>query len=126
MSPDALLAAPPEWPGAGEGVAIWHSALTPHPHWVCLGLPEATSVGRAILHFADPQGRPVEFEGQASLDGTTWMTLLTRDADPGGPRLEVEFPPMELKWFRLLIHRSASQRWPNAAQLTEIELLDGR
>lgn len=101
----------------------WHSALTPHPHWVTLELPETETVGRAILHFADPQCRPVDFEGQMSSDGETWTTLFTHEGDPGAPRLEIEFAPSDLRFFRLFIRRSASALYPGAAQLSEIELL---
>ncbi len=104
----------------------WHSSLTtPHPHWVALELPETATVGRAILRFADPQGRPVEFEGQASTDGQTWTTLFTQSGDPGSQRFEATFEATALKHFRLVIQRSASTggAYPNAAQLSEIELL---
>jgi ADP-ribosylglycohydrolase len=101
----------------------WHSALSAHPHWAALELPEAKTVGRAILHFADPQGRPVDFEGQMSGDGRNWTTLFAHEGDPGSQRLEVEFAPSDLRFFRLFIKRSASALYPGAAQLSEIELL---
>jgi hypothetical protein len=101
----------------------WHSALTPHPHWLAVRMAEPHSLSRVIIHFADPGGFPVDFEGQVSTDGETWQTVFQEQGYGNPHRYEKSFPPIETQFFRLLIHRSASLRWPNAAQISEVELL---
>ncbi len=80
---DGVLAAPDDFEGKR-----WHSALTPHPHWIAVELPKAATIGRVIINFADPMGHPVDFLGQVSLDGKTWQTVFEeRDyADRAGTR----------------------------------------
>ncbi|MCS7253565.1 MAG: ADP-ribosylglycohydrolase family protein [Armatimonadota bacterium] len=101
----------------------WHSALTPHPHWVALHLPEVRTLGRVIIHFADPRGHPVDFDGEVSLDGQTWKRIFSVRSYTNRRRFECAFEPVQIKHFRLFIHRSASKQWVNAAQVSEIELL---
>jgi len=109
-------------PDGFEG-ARWHSALTPHPHWVAITLPEAREVGRVIVHFADPGGHPVDFRGEVSTDGDTWEAVFSAEGYAEPTRYETAFEPRPVLRFRLVIDRSASQRWPDAAQVSEIELL---
>lgn len=111
-------------PDGFEG-ARWHSALTPHPHWLAIELPAPARVGRVVVHFADPNGHPVDFRGEASLDGETWSVLFDEVGYAGDRMYERSFDTAELRWFRLTILRSSSERWPDAAQVSEIELLPG-
>ncbi len=101
----------------------WHSALTPHPHWVQITLPEAQAVGGVVLHFADRLGYPVSFVGEGSLDGQTWAPLFDERnwRDPAG--YEKRFTAQPMRYFRLTIRKSASAQYPHAAQLSELELL---
>jgi len=115
---DGVLAS--EWDFEGKR---WHAALTPHPHWIAVHLPEARAIGRVIIHFADPQGHPVDFLGEVSLDGQTWQAVCEATGHADRTRYEKSFGPVEAGHFRLTIRRSASDRWPNAAQISEIELL---
>jgi len=101
----------------------WHSALTPHPHWVEIALPGPRKVGRAIVHFADPGGHPVDFRGEVSTDGETWETVFSVEGHADRSRYEATFEPRPVRRFRLVIDRSSSERWPDAAQVSEIELL---
>ncbi len=101
----------------------WHSALTPHPHWVMVTLPRAATVSRVIVHFADPQGRPVDFAGEASEDGKAWRTVFQEQGYRDQRKYEKGLAPTRLRYFRLTIYRSASEKWPNAAQVSELELL---
>jgi hypothetical protein len=103
----------------------WHAALTPHPHWIAVHLPEPRSIGRVVLHFADPQGHPVDFVGEVSLDGENWRAVFEETGYGNAAWCEKAFIPTEARHFRLTIRRSASPRWPDAAQLSEIELLPG-
>jgi hypothetical protein len=115
---DGVLAT--EWDFEGKR---WHAALMPHPHWIAVHLPEAKAVGRAVIHFADPQGHPVDFLGEGSLDEQTWKTVFEESGYADARRYEKAFDPVEARHFRLTIRRSASDRWPDAAQISEIELL---
>lgn len=101
----------------------WHSALTPHPHWVALHLPEERTLKRVIIHFADPQGHPVDFDGEVSIDSQTWKQIFTVRGYTNRRRFECTIEPITIRHFRLIIHKSASKRWVNAAQVSEIELL---
>ncbi|MEM0011326.1 MAG: ADP-ribosylglycohydrolase family protein [Candidatus Bathyarchaeia archaeon] len=102
----------------------WHSALTPHPHWVALHLPENRFLGRVIVHFADPQGHPVDFDGEVSLNGENWRTIFQIRNYENTRRFEWKGEePILMKHFRLIIHKSSSRIWENAAQVSEIELL---
>jgi ADP-ribosylglycohydrolase len=109
-------------PEAFDGVR-WHSALTPHPHWVAVDLGKQHSVKRVVVHFADPQGHPVDFDGEASSDGTHWTALLSERGYAGERKYETALGNQPLRYFRLVIRRSASSHWPDAAQVSEIELL---
>ncbi len=115
---DGVLAAPDDFEGKR-----WHSALTPHPHWIAVELPKPSTLGRVILNFADPLGHPVDFTGAVSADGKTWQTVFEeRDyADSRG--YEKTFAPVEASHFRLTVSRSASPVYVDAAQVGEIELL---
>ena len=115
---DGVLAS--EWDFEGRR---WHAALTPHPHWIAVHLPDPTPVGRVIVHFADPQGHPVDFLGEVSLDEQTWQTVFEEAGCADVRRYEKAFEPVPAQHFRLTIRKSASDRWPDAAQISEIELL---
>ncbi|HEY3285345.1 MAG TPA: ADP-ribosylglycohydrolase family protein, partial [Armatimonadota bacterium] len=108
--------------GAFEG-RRWHSALTPHPHWLAVALPKASTVSRAIVHFADPAGHPVDFDVQASDDGAAWRTVSEQRGYQSQDFAELQFSATTARHFRLVIHRSASAAYPNAAQISELELL---
>lgn len=115
---DGVICGPDDFEGQR-----WHSALTPHPHWVAIRLPAPRTLGRVILHFADPLGHPVAFTGEVSRDGKTWTPVFEERACTNPRRYEKAFQPVEAQHFRLTIRRSASPKWPDAAQLSEIELL---
>lgn len=102
----------------------WHSALTPHPHWVALHLPQPHLLGRVIIHFADPQGHPVDFDGEISSDGEVWETIFRVRGYGETRRFEWKAEePILMKHFRFLIYKSSSRVWEDAAQVSEIELL---
>jgi ADP-ribosylglycohydrolase len=102
----------------------WHSALTTHPHWVALHLPKERELGRVIIHFADPKGHPVDFDGEVSLDGKEWKTIFTVKGYENDRKFEYKLnKPILIKHFRLMIYKSASEIWKDAAQVSEIELL---
>jgi len=115
---DGILAS--EWDFEGKR---WHAALTPHPHWIAVQLPELKRIGRVGVHFADPQGHPVDFLGEVSRDEQTWQTVFEENGYADRSRYERAFEPIEARYFRLTIRKSASARFPDAAQISEIELL---
>lgn len=101
----------------------WHSALTPHPHWVAVEIPEARAIRRVIIHFADPAGHPVDFEGLASTDGRTWSAIFSESGYKERRRYEKVLEPVRLKHFKLVIKKSANPQFVDAAQIGELELL---
>lgn len=102
----------------------WHAALTPHPHWIAVELDRPRAIEKVILHFADPQGHPVDFDGQASEDGAAWTTLFSERGCQEQQRYAKVLGGVTLRHFRLKILRSASARWPDAAQISELELVE--
>jgi len=102
----------------------WHAALSPHPHWIAVHLPSARRISGVVVHFADPAGHPVDFDGEASMDGATWKTLFRERGYVDPARYERALEGVELRHFRLVLRRSASDRWPDAAQISELELLE--
>jgi len=115
---DGIIAEPDDFDGKR-----WHAALTPHPHWIAVELPEVKEIGRVILHFADPSGHPVDFEGQVSEDGQTWTPVFKEAGYKDTRRFEKGFAPVKAKHFKLVIAKSSSSQYPHAAQISELELL---
>jgi len=105
----------------------WHSSLdTPHPHWIEVKLPRPQTVGRMIIRFADPKGYPTSFEAQAKLaDGRT-QTLFTVNDNKNNRAYRATFDPVKTDTVRLVIHSSANTAYPNAAQISELELYPPR
>lgn len=101
----------------------WHGALTPHPHWLTIDLGRNRTVHKALIHFADPAGHPVDFDGEFSIDGQTWKPLFSvRDyGDRSGYQTAVD--KVTMRYFRLTIRRSASSMFRDAAQVSEVQLL---
>ena len=107
---------------AGDESHRWHSSLdTPHPHWIQVTLPHPTSIGRVVIRFADPNGHPIDFDGIARVNGKD--KTIFHERDYGDPlRYRATFTPVVTDTFRLLIRASANPAYPNAAQISRIEL----
>ncbi len=62
----------------------WHSAVDqPHPHWVEIRLPKPEKVSTVVIHFADPDGYPVRFEGIVRSNGQDHQIfIVTGNKDP--------------------------------------------
>jgi len=102
----------------------WHSSITtPHPHWIAVELPVVKSIRKCIIHFADPEGHPVDFHCEISQDGNAWKTVAEEIGYTDRNRYEKNIDPIECKIFKLTITKSANPSYPNAAQIAEIELL---
>ena len=103
----------------------WHSSIqTPHPHWVQIKLPQPAQVGRVIIHWADPKGYGVRFEGLVVPAGQKDFQRVFERTDSRESRTSrFEITPVTTDTFRLVIHTSANPQYPNAAQVGEIELL---
>lgn len=100
----------------------WHSSLdTPHPHWVEVHLAKPSKVGRAVIHFADPAGYPVSFEGTVRVHGQERQIFDVTD-NKDARVYEAKFAAVTIDSFRLTIRASANPAYPNAAQISEIEL----
>ncbi len=102
----------------------WHSSLdTPHPHWIEVKLAKPAVVGRAVIRFADPQGYPVSFEGQVMPEGSkSLVRVFNCDNNKNASVYRAAFEPVTTDTFRLVIRNSAQPVYPNAAQISEIEL----
>ncbi|MCW3061651.1 MAG: putative glycosyl hydrolase [Capsulimonas sp.] len=107
---------------AGQEAHRWHSSLdTPHPHWIEVTLPQATKIGRVVIRFADPEGHPVDFDGIVRVNGKDKTIFQESNyADPLHYR--ATFKPITTDTFRLVIRASANPAFPNAAQISRIEL----
>jgi len=101
----------------------WHAALTPHPHRLAIDLGQARTISRVIVHFADPAGHPVDFDGESSDDGVTWKPLFQARGHADTRRYDTSVTPTAMRHFRLTIHRSASDVYRDAAQVGEVELI---
>ena len=107
---------------AGDMAHRWHSSLdTPHPHWIQVTLPRPALIGRVVIRFADPAGHPTEFQGVVRVHGQDKVVFRERGyADLYHYR--AAFAPVTTDTFRLVIRASANPAYPNAAQISRIEL----
>ena len=100
----------------------WHSSLeTPHPHWIQVALPKPATIGRIVIRFADPAGHPTSFQGIARVQGHDHVLFDIQDYS-GWRRFETDVKPVITDTFRLVIRASANPAYPNAAQISRIEI----
>ncbi len=99
----------------------WHSANTPHPHWVQVKLPQAEKIGKVIIDFADPLDHPTNFQGIVHTDGKEQVVFDVINYQ-GWRKYTANIAPVTTDTFRLIIRDSASPLHPNAAQISQIEL----
>ncbi len=100
----------------------WHSSLdTPHPHWIEVHLAKPSKISQVIIHFADPEGYPVSFEGAVRSNGQEHQVFNVTD-NKETDIYQAKFTPMTTDSFRLTVRASANPAFPNAAQISEIEL----
>jgi len=99
----------------------WHSSVNaPHPHWVEVHLRKTARISKVVIHFADPAGHPVSFEGIIRTEGRQQRVIqLTDNRETRDWRAEIE--PVMTDTFRISINTSANPAYPNAAQLSENE-----
>jgi ADP-ribosylglycohydrolase len=102
----------------------WHSSLsTAHPHWIQVKLPKPTLIGRVVIRFADPGGYPVSFQGLVKPAEGQDLKVIFDVSDNKNTRIyKAKIDPVLTDTFRLVIRSSANPAWPNAAQISEIEL----
>ena len=116
---DGIIPGPAEFTGRR-----WHSSSeTPHPHWLEIKLPKAETMGRVVIHFADPKGYPVTFEGFIRPEGggdLVSVFKVEKNKHPAAYRTDIT--PVKTDTFRLVIYSSANSHYPNAAQISEIQL----
>ena len=100
----------------------WHSSLDqPHPHWVEVHLARPAKISTVVIHFADPAGYPVSFEGTVRVNGQERQVInVTNNQRSQVYRAKIK--PVTTDGFRLTIRASANPAYPNAAQISEIEL----
>jgi hypothetical protein len=122
---DGIIAAPGDFEGNR-----WHSALTPHPHWIEVKLPKPEKISRVVIRFADPSGFPVSFQGLVHAQGTN-QVVFDETANENWRDYHVDIKPVVTDTFRFVIRASANTPAsspaamgvnPNGAQISEIEL----
>ena len=107
---------------SGDLTHRWHSSLeTPHPHWIQVTLPHPATVGRVVIRFADPAGHPTSFQGIVRVHGRDRVVFDVTDY-AGYHQYRADIPPVTTDAFRLVIRASANPAYPNAAQISTIEL----
>ncbi len=100
----------------------WHSSLDqPHPHWVEVHLAKPAKIKTVVIHFADPAGYPVSFEGMVRVNGEERQVFNVTD-NQASQVYRAEIKPVTTDSFRLTVRASANPAYPNAAQISEIEL----
>ncbi|MBP8800705.1 MAG: VCBS repeat-containing protein [Kiritimatiellae bacterium] len=99
----------------------WHSALTPMPHWAEIKLAKPAAVRRVIAHFADPNGYATAFEIQVK-KGDAYTTVYKTDKNRDGKSVNVTFDPVQTDIVRFVFSANANPAYPNAAQLSELEV----
>jgi len=100
----------------------WHSSLeTPHPHWIQVTLPKPATIGRIVIRFADPAGHPTSFQGIVRVQGRDQVVFDVQDYS-GWHHYQTDVKPVTTDTFRLVIRTSANPAYPNAAQISRIEM----
>ena len=99
----------------------WHSALSPLPHWAEVKLAKPAAVRRVIARFADPGGYATAFDIQVN-KGNEYKTVFTTDANRESQAVNVTFDPVETDTVRFVFRKNANPVYPNAAQLSELEV----
>ena len=100
----------------------WHSSLDqPHPHWVEVHLAKPSKISTVVIHFADPAGYPVSFAGFVRFNGQERQVFNVTD-NKESQVYQAKIKPVRTGSFRLVIRASANPAYPNAAQMSEIEL----
>lgn len=117
------------WLGPGEFVGSnrWHAAVEkPHPHWLWLMFKQPALISRVVIHRADLLDYPVDFVGEYTNDGGfTFNQLFTVKGNRMGAddfTIERSFEPVKTDNFRLRILRSSQEKYPNYAQISELEV----
>ena len=113
---DGLIATPEDFSDR------WHSSLDqPHPHWVEVQLARPAKISTVVIHFADPAGYPVSFAGTVRVSGQERQVINVTD-NHESEVYRAKIKPVTTDSFRLTIRASGNAAYPNAAQISEIEL----
>ena len=122
---DGIIPAPGDYEGKS-----WRSAYTPHPHWIEVKLPKPQKIGRVVVHFADPSGFPVSFQGLVRTQGKSRVIFDVEGYD-NWRDYQINIKPVVTDTFRFIIRASANTSSsapeminvnPNLARVGEIEL----
>ncbi|MBO7655723.1 MAG: discoidin domain-containing protein, partial [Kiritimatiellae bacterium] len=109
--------------GSGDAMSRtrWHSALTPQPHWAEIRLPQVQKIAKVVISFADPSGYAKAYELQVK-KGDQYVTVRKDDDNGNNGVIEFILEPVETDTVRFVFKKNASDAYPNAAQLGEIEI----
>lgn len=117
---DGIIATPADF-----SAHRWHSANTPHPHWVQVKLPQPATIDKVVIDFADPLDHPTSFQGIMQINGKDQVVFDVTNYQ-GWRKYTANIPPVVTDIFRLVIRDSASPLHPNSAQISQIELYPPR
>jgi len=80
-------------------------------------------IGRVVIRFADPAGRPTDFRGLVlGTDGKEWKEAFAVKGNKDPRKFCRDIAPVETDTFKLVIEKSVNPVTLNAAQVSEIEL----
>ena len=113
---DGIIATPADF-----SANRWHSADTPHPHWVQVKLPQPATIDKVVIDFADPLDHPRSFQGIMQVNGKDQVVFDVTNYQ-GWRNYTANIEPAYTNSFRLVIRDSASPLHPNSAQISQIEL----
>jgi hypothetical protein len=99
----------------------WHSALTPQPHWAEIKLAKPAKVSRVIARFADPGSYASAFDIQVK-SGDAYKTVFSTDSNRTAHAANITIAPIETDAVRFVFRKNSNTVYPNAAQLSEIEV----
>lgn len=99
----------------------WHADLTPMPHWAEVKLAKPAQVGRVIARFADPAGYAVAYDVQVK-QGNAFKTVFSKEDNRSAQPANASFAPVQTDTVRFVIRKNANAAYPNAAQLSELEV----
>ncbi|MHB1767964.1 MAG: beta-L-arabinofuranosidase domain-containing protein, partial [Phycisphaerae bacterium] len=86
---DGIIATPADF-----AANRWHSANTPHPHWVQVKLPQQEKIGKVVIDFADPLGHPTSFQGIVKVNGRDKVVFDVTNY-PGWRKYTANITPVE-------------------------------
>jgi DUF1680 family protein len=99
----------------------WHSAQTPYPHWLEIKLSHPQEISRVIIHFADRDNHPTDFNVYATSPGREPLELVSVKGCALADYYWGKFQPIQCDSVRVVIQKSSDED-SSIAAVNEIEL----